>query len=1199
MSRAADTAASFDVAGPLPEGVAVLEASAGTGKTFTIAALATRFVAEGAATLDELLVVTFTRMATGELRERVRDRMTSAERALAGALRGTPVPPGDVVAVHLADAPDDEVERRRARLAAAIADFDAATITTIHGFCQEALSGLGFVGEVERGCAFTEDVGDLVDQVAGDLYVRRFHRPHGDDPDGEWPPIAWDQARAIAKAAIATPGAELVPTRDDPDPVAAMRVRLAEAARDELERRKRAGSVMTFDDLLVRLDRALRGDGGAQVADRLRGRFRVVLVDEFQDTDPVQWSIMRRAFAADGCRLVLIGDPKQAIYAFRGADVHAYLEASETARTHGTLTTNHRSDGPLLEALERVFGRARLGHERIVFRPVAAADHHREPRLVGAPGAAPLQVRLLDRTTSKTRGKTATLDPARDAVAEDLARQVVALLASRAHITQPDGTAEQVRPGDVAVLVRRNADATRVQTALQRVGVPAVVGGAGSVFATASARHWLALLDALEQPGSPTRARAVALSPFLDRTPEQVASADDDDWGPVHDRLHAWAAVLRDHGISALLARATAEERVAERLLSGPDGERELTDLRHIGQQLHVVATAERLGVAALAGWLRRRMDDAEDDAAEDRTRRLESDAEAVQVLTIHRSKGLEFPIVLCPYLWHPSYIDPKVHPIAFHDPDDGHVRKLDVGCDPVVSATAIAREVSEVRGEDLRLAYVALTRARHRAMIWWAGSADSKRSPLHRLVFAQGANGAIPDEGDGVPSDEEAVARFRELAADRPGLIDVEVFAAGSDPVPWDGDAKDAGTLDSARFERAIDRDWGRTSFSAIVDGSRDLPRVASEPEDDGIDDEPTEDVGPSGPESAATPGSGATPGSAAVATAGSTAAAKSTAAAEPTAAAESTAARPTTESTMGSAVESHPDGPGVRGPAGEDLLDAPSPMADLPAGRHFGTLVHDVLEAADYAADDLDAELRGHVLDAIARRRLDVGDPERLVAALRGVLETPLGPTVGNTTLRDVGPADRLTELTFELPLAGGAHPSGRLRPAAIGALLREHLADGDPLRPYAERLDDDALDAALRGYLTGSIDLVVRTRGADGRARYVVVDHKTNRLGPRDRVATLRDHGPAALADEMRHADYALQGLLYLVALHRYLRWRVADHDPDRDIAGLLYLFVRGMRGADTPTVGGTPTGVFAWRPPGGLLEALSDLFDRGDA
>ncbi|MDO9410099.1 UvrD-helicase domain-containing protein [Patulibacter sp.] len=1193
MTDHGTTAASFDVLGPLPRGVAVLEASAGTGKTFTIAALTARFVAEEGVPLDRLLVVTFTRAATSELRERVRERLTSAERLLTDVLDGTPVPASDELAHHLADVAPDEIRIRRDRLSVAVADFDAATITTTHGFCLAALDGLGFVGDVERGSRFTDDVRDLVDQVVGDLYVRRFHERRDDDPDGDWPPVDHAQAHAIATAAIRNPGADVVPDPAVAEPVAAMRARLAARARDELDRRKRDAAVMTYDDLLVRLDDALQGPAGKGVAARLRERYEVVLVDEFQDTDPVQWQIMDRAFAeAPGGTLVLIGDPKQAIYAFRGADVHAYLRAAETATTHATLSTNWRSDGPLLGALEDLFRTAQLGHERIVFRSVDPADDHREPRLRGAPVEAPLRIRLVDRQAVGLHKGCATAEPSRQAIAEDLAREVVGLLESGAEITAPGGAAEGVRPRDVAVLVRRNADAATVQRALQAAGVPAVIGGAGSVFATPAARHWLALLEALEQPSSPVRARALALTPFLDRTVEQVAGDPDETWEAIHDRLHEWSEILRDHGVAALEQRVTVGEHVAERLLGGPAGERELTDLQHVGQELHVATTTEHLGTSALLGWLRRRVAEADDDPDAERSRRLESDAEAVQVLTIHRSKGLEFPIVLCPYLWHPSYIDRAPHPIAFHDPEDGFVRKLDVGCDPVESAVAIEREEHEVRGEDLRLAYVALTRARHQAVVWWAGTSDSKHSPLSRLAFDQAEDGPVPAAGTGVPADDEAAERFGRLFADRPEVVAVERIDHDATPARWSGGGHDRTTLRAARFTRSIDRTWGRSSFSGIVAGSHDAHPVSGglvgsevpEGAEGTVDDEPTDDVGPGG-----TPGAG--PGDGVAAATGGT---RSDGEGSPAAA--GTASKGAVPAT---AVDrAGPDGdPGP--PAAASALDAPSPMADLPAGRHFGTLVHDVFEAADFVAEDADAELRHHVHDAIARRRLDLPDPERLVSSLRGVLDTPLGPLVGDLPLRRLTQRDRLNELTFELPLAGGSRPAGHVRPAAIGALLREHLDEGDPLLPYAARLEDPSLATSLRGYLTGSIDLALRTRGEDGRDRYAVVDFKTNRLGPRDRPATLRDHGPEQLGEAMRDADYALQGLLYLVALHRYLRWRLPDHDPERDIAGLLYLFVRGMRGADTPRVDGTPTGVFAWHAPGALLEAVSDLFDRGGA
>ena len=263
------------------------------------------------------------------------------------------------------------------------------------------------------------------------------------------------------------------------------------------------------------------------------------------------------------------------------------------------------------------------------------------------------------------------------------------------------------------------------------------------------------------------------------------------------------------------------------------------------------------------------------------------------------------------------------------------------------------------------------------------------------------------------------------------------------------------------------------------------------------------------------------------------------------------------------------------------------------MPVGVHVGTFVHRVFEATDFAAPDLDAELGEHVAATLARRSVDVGDPATTIAGLRAAIETPLGPLLGGRALRDLERADRLDELIFELPLVGGDQPTGRLTLAAIAGVLRDHLPEHDPLAGYAERLDDANLRQSLRGYLTGSIDLVVR---ADDR--FAVVDYKTNWLGAPGEELTAWHHRPAALATEMQHAHYALQALLYTAALHRYLRWRLPGYDPERNLAGVLYLFLRGMVGPDTPAVDGTPAGVFAWRPPSALVVALSDVLDRGD-
>ncbi len=751
----APVTAPFDICGPLPTGVTVLEASAGTGKTYTIAALAARYVAAGVP-LENLLLVTFTRMATGELRERVRERLVSAERALRTGELGE-----DRLARFLAG---EQVALRRARLSGALADFDAATIATIHGFCQEVLGGLGIAGDVERDVEFLEDVSDLVEEVVDDLYVRRFHK------QGE-AAFTREEAGRIARLAVENPTAPIEP-RNSADERPAMRARLADAVRRELDARKQRAAVMTYDDLLTRLDATLAGSGGPVVIRRLRERFKVVLVDEFQDTDPVQWSIVRQAFG-DGT-LVLIGDPKQAIYSFRGADVYAYLEAAREAATQATLDVNWRSDQGLIDAYDALFGGARLGHEGIVYRGVTAANA--ESRLRGA--GAPLRIRVVHRDEPgierTARSGHATAGSARAHVAKDLAADLVRLLDSDARVGD-----EPVRPGHVAVLVQTNRTAALVRDALDAVAIPAVINGAGSVFGTPPAREWLRLLEALERPTSAARAHAAALTPFFGWSAERIATATDEEWETVHQRLHDWARVLRLRGVASVSEAIMVSEGLPERVLRLSDGERRLTDLRHVGQLLH----AEQLGTTALVAWLRRRIAEADRDTAdEDRSRRLESDAEAVQVLTVHRSKGLEFPIVYYPYLWEPSYI-PKGVPVAYHDPDAGDVRTIDVGLEGPDFSRHKQQELIEQRGEDLRLAYVALTRARHQAVVWWAGSFNSRDSAIGRLLFARQPDGTIPAEGRSVPTDAAATQPLRGAGGRGAGAGErraVEARAAG-----------------------------------------------------------------------------------------------------------------------------------------------------------------------------------------------------------------------------------------------------------------------------------------------------------------------------------------------------------------------------------------------------------------------------------
>ena len=1142
----------FDVCGELPTGTTVLEASAGTGKTFTIAALAARYVAEGHARLPELLLVTFGREATQELRERVRERLVSAERGLrdpAAARTGT-----DPVAALLADVPDAEAAVRRRRLTAALAEFDAATIATTHQFCGQMLTALGIAGDA-ADAVFVESVDDLVVEVVDDFYVRKFAAKGAGTP-------AFDRTEALrlARRAVGDPQARLEPA--GASGTAAVRLSFATAVRGEVERRKRARGLHTYDDLVTRLHDAL-GDPVREAAQRLRSRYRVVLVDEFQDTDPLQWGILRHF--AGHVPLVLIGDPKQAIYAFRGADVVSYLDAVGQADTHATLARNWRSDAGLLRALDTVLGGAALGDARIVVREVESA--HPVPRLAGAPVDTPLRVRVLPRDGLACSGRGLVLTPkARALVARDVAADVTALLSSGATTA-----GDPLRPGDVAVLVRTNDQGTVMRDALAAVGVPAVLSGTASVFGTPAAREWLTLLHALEQP-RPIRIRDAALTCFLGRTVAELCGADGNgadgnsaDADALLDELGAtlrrWAAVLHGKGVAALLEAVTTGTGLPGRLLGVADGERRLTDVRHVGQALHAAAVDAHLGPAALVEWLRHRIDEAAADMGLERSRRLDSDAAAVQIITVHRSKGLEFPVVYVPFGWD-RYVPREPDVPLLHD--DAGTRVLDVGGAGGPSwSEHCARHEAEEAGEDLRLLYVALTRARCQVVAWWVPATTTPTSPLHRLLFGRRGPGATPPASCPVPNDTAALTALRGLTGadlaveqvrDRPPVSFTTVGAAPE-------------ALAAARFTRTLDLAWRRTSYSALTAGVHGgHAGVVTEPEVREKDDEgPAPDAD-----------DGRDDGALVLVAAG--------------------AGRRATDATAPDADDG--TGHGV----GDRALAVPSPMADLPVGAGFGTLVHAVFETADLTAADLRAELLRCVRTELDRHPTPAVDPDALADALVPVARTPLGPLAADRSLADLAPADRLAELDFELPLAGGDTPGADVRLGDLVPLLRRHLPPGDPLAAYPDRLAPLRAQP-LRGYLTGSIDAVLRLRGPE---RYTVVDYKTNWLGPigpDGREPLLAGHyTPDRLAAAMIDAHYPLQALLYSAALHRFLRWRLGGgrdggYDPERHLGGVLYLFLRGMCGPDGPTVGDVPCGVFSWRPPAALVTELSDLLDRG--
>lgn len=1122
--RSAVEADPFEVTGPLPGvGTHVLEASAGTGKTYAIAALATRYLADGVP-LSQLMMVTFSRAATQELRDRIRARLSDTEAALKRALAGGDPGPDEVNRL-LCTGTAADVQTHLQRIATALADFDAATISTTHEFCGRMLEGLGVLSGSDPDAALVEDVSDLAREVAADFWLRAF-------AEAERPDFEWAEAEAIAIRVAAFDG------RFAPDPALlpayARQLSFAEAVRREVRRRKAVRGLVTHDDLLTRLRDLLDGKVSpdadpspalaAAVSTRLRDRFRVVLVDEFQDTDPVQWQILDRAFTGHST-MVLIGDPKQAIYAFRGAEVNAYLAATASPKARLlTLNTNWRTDAGLVEAVGALFGRAQLGHERIVVRPVTA--HHGERFTVADEDlAAPVRLKVLP-PVSDSSPKGPTLTELRDHIADDLVTDIGRMLAPEADARVDLGQgARPITPRDIAVLVRGKFTADSIRDRLTAAGIPAVHTGATSVFGTQPAKDWLTLLRACESPRSET-IRETALTSFVGWSLACLATAAEQDLADLSARIRGWARTLRRHGLAAL-TEATLESGLAERLLAHPGGDRELTDLRHLGELLHAAQARERFGTTALVAWLDERIRE-ERGGSDERTRRMESDADAVQIMTFHRAKGLEFPIVYLPDRWETRPNNDDRTPFEFHHNGERHLYLAPRGRD---RRDAWAAHEAEEAGEELRLLYVAATRAQCRLVLWWAAHGQrTPAAPLHRLLFRAGA--PAPRASYPCRTSPADLLHAPGVAVQQVGTIPVAGAATLPDPVP---------ELRARAFRRPVDQDWRRTSYSSLTARAHDLPGLDNpgpvEPAENDDLQVLSDEFEPD----------------------------------------ETLAAQTVTGS-----------------------LAEPSPMADLPRGAAFGTLVHAIYETFDPHAADLDAEIRDHAGRWLSR--LPVESPEgtltatALAEALLPAIRTPLGPLAAGLRLCDIAGQDRLAELDFEYALAGGDHPTRRVLLGEVAGLLARHLPPDDPLAAYAGRLADPLLtDQVLRGFLVGSIDAVLRVPGESGRMRYLVVDYKTNWLGPLDERTplTVGHYEPAAMAEAMMAAHYPLQALLYAVALHRFLRWRLTDYDPEVDLGGIAYLFVRGMAGADTPVVAGTPCGVFSWQPPARLICQLSDL------
>ncbi|MER2642095.1 exodeoxyribonuclease V subunit beta [Klebsiella pneumoniae] len=1167
-----DTAESLDPLRLPLIGERLIEASAGTGKTFTIAALYLRLLLglggeaayPRAISVEELLVVTFTEAATEELRGRIRSNIHELRIA---CLRGESDNP--LYSALLAEIADKDDAAKTLLLAER--QMDEAAVFTIHGFCQRMLSlnafesGMLFEQQLiedesrlrYQACAdfwrrhcypLTRDIAAVIHDVwkgPRDLLKSLDRWLQGEAPQLKSPPApnetlaerhqqiiaridslkqqwreqvgeiegvlensgldrrkfnrgnqgkwmekvnAWAQEETLSyqlpdalekfaqsfllertKAGGEPP---VHPLFSAVESLLASSLTLTDLVlaramveiRDAVAREKRRRGELGFDDMLSRLDEALRGDSGETLASAIRQRFPVAMIDEFQDTDPQQYRIFRRIWRRQPeTALLLIGDPKQAIYAFRGADIFTYMKARGDVAAHYTLDTNWRSSPGMVGSVNRLFSLSDnpfMFHE-IPFLPVKAAAKNKGLRFtVDAADVPAMNVWLMP-------GDTVGSGDYQTFMAQLCATQIRDWLSAgqrgRALLWRGE-TSRPVQASDITVLVRNRLEAAQVREALQTLGIPSVyLSNRDSVFETLEAQELLWLLQAVLAPERENTLRSALATSMFGLTALDIENLNQDEqaWDALVEEFSEYRQIWRQRGVMPMLRALMTARHIAENLLATRGGERRLTDILHISELLQEAAS-QLESEHALVRWLAQHIAEPDSNAASQQMR-LESDKHLVQIVTIHKSKGLEYPLV-----WLPFIARFRKQDQAFYHDRETFAAVLDLGQDEASLELAEAERLAE----DLRLLYVALTRAVWHCSLGVAplssrksGNSDFHLSALGRLLQAGEAMDAA-----GLAA---RLADFchGDIALQIPGELDL---------TPWQAPAATIPRLSARELQRRIADDWRVTSYSGLqqhgFSGGQDLlPRL---------------DV----------------------------------------------------------------DAAGV----GEVVEEPQLTPHQFPRGAAPGTFLHSLFEELDFTQPVPE----GGMAEKLQLSGFDAQWAPVLTDWLGGVLKTRLpGPDIA---LNQLAARDKQVEMAFYLPIAQ------LLTAERLDALIRQY----DPLSADTPPLDF----RQVRGMLKGFIDLVFRHEG-----RYYLLDYKSNWLGE-DREAYTRP----AMEQAMRAHRYDLQYQLYSLALHRYLRHRLADYDYDRHFGGVIYLFLRGMDGQE----GGQ--GIFTTRPVRPLIDGLDQLF-----
>ncbi|MFM5416558.1 exodeoxyribonuclease V subunit beta [Aeromonas dhakensis] len=1175
-------------------GERLIEASAGTGKTYTIAGLYLRLLLghgplieegedagqpsahERPLSVTEILVVTFTEAATAELRGRIRGRIHEARLAF---MRGQS---GDaLLAQLLAEVEDHELAARR--LLAAERQMDEAAVFTIHGFCQRMLKQNAFESGALFETEFLTDDSQLRLQAVSDYWRAEFYpvdktlasavralwpspaallremngwldnselemRPPAGDETlaarhqaamarieavksewlaqqdeirrqtegqiklytgknyegwlakiGDWaqdPSSGYTLPKDLERFGQTTLEAKLskgkavptLPLFSEIDALLASRPgirdlilqRAAVVVRSRMQASKRQAHQLSFDDLLKDLDGALGSSLGERLCERIRATYRVAMIDEFQDTDPQQYRIFHRLYGGHtDTALLMIGDPKQAIYGFRGADIFTYIQARRNVSAHYTLGRNWRSSHALVAAVNGLFERAKdpfIYEADIPFLPVEAQGKSKALLLEGE--IAPvLHCWQLTGQPTFNRGDYQS-KMARATAAEihrllSLAREGKALIGS-----------EPVKAGDIAVLVRTGAEGKLVQQELARLAIASVyLSNRESVLEQVEAREILLILHACQNPSEERSLRAALATGLFDldaKALDELAS-DERAWESAVQEFMEYRKVWHKRGVLAMLRALLHRRNLAASLLASPYGERRLTNFLHLGELLQQVSS-ELDGEYALLRWLGEAVNRQSGQDAE-QILRLESERKLVQIVTIHKSKGLEYPLVFLPFICSHRSADTPL----YHEADEEGNRTI---LDLTGAEDSLAEADKERLAEDLRLLYVALTRGVYATWLGLApvrsGNGKSEKTDLHQTAI-----GYLLQKGEEGDAATLATA-LSALAADLPGVAVGEPSLTRPAPLP--PEEEQLGEPQVRRFGGTLERDWWISSYSGLAaQGHGHSKGVLANP---GFDDEVVTEA-------------------AALAT--------------------------------------------------EEPVQAPQPsIFTFPKGARPGTLLHSLFETIDFESAAGDS-LAQHISTLLAQDGFDESWAPVLQQQVEAVLETPLEIGFGEPVrLRDLAPERKQVELEFFLPM-------GRVTAPALTALCQQH----DPL----SRGNKPLSFATVQGMLKGFIDLVFEWQG-----RWYLLDYKSNHLG-----MSPADYSRPALEQAMVEHRYDLQYQLYSLALHRLLSLRLPGYDFDQHFGGVFYLFLRGM----------PQGGIFHTRPSRELVLGLDRLFSEGAA